>query len=339
MNNLKKTLTSFVLILMMVVLPVGELGVTTTAYAETMVYVTATGSKYHTHKCGNGTFYLTTLSAAKARGLTPCSKCYKNGSASGGSSGKSSGSASSGKSKLSLSTSSIVLIKGSSKTIKAKGASGQVKWSSSNTKVAVVSGGKVTAKGKGKATITASCGGTKKTCSVKVEEPKLSKNSITMTPGTVKTLKLSGCSHDVNWSSSNEDVCVVYDGEIEAFEPGKATIKAKVHGVTYKCKVTVTKPKVEDFSLSEDEIVLDLSGNSYAFLEIEDLDYDLLDYYTPVINSSDENVVTLEEYGDGEIYVYAVGIGEADITVKIGTIIRVCHVVVKDSIADAELPE
>lgn len=40
------------------------------------VYVTRTGSKYHTHKCGNGTFTPDSLTNAKARGLTACSKCF-----------------------------------------------------------------------------------------------------------------------------------------------------------------------------------------------------------------------------------------------------------------------
>lgn len=43
---------------------------------EATVYVTATGKCYHTHKCGNGTFYKAKLSEAKASGLKPCSKCY-----------------------------------------------------------------------------------------------------------------------------------------------------------------------------------------------------------------------------------------------------------------------
>ena len=40
------------------------------------VLITRTGSKYHTHKCGNGTYYEATLDEALARGLTPCKKCY-----------------------------------------------------------------------------------------------------------------------------------------------------------------------------------------------------------------------------------------------------------------------
>ena len=40
------------------------------------VYVTPTGRKYHTHKCGRGTYRKAKLSYAKSRGLTPCKKCY-----------------------------------------------------------------------------------------------------------------------------------------------------------------------------------------------------------------------------------------------------------------------
>lgn len=42
------------------------------------VYVTATGSKYHSHKCGNGNYTPTTLEDAQAQGLTPCEKCFGN---------------------------------------------------------------------------------------------------------------------------------------------------------------------------------------------------------------------------------------------------------------------
>lgn len=42
----------------------------------TTVLVTPTGKKYHTRKCGNGTYTPATLEEAQARGLTPCSKCF-----------------------------------------------------------------------------------------------------------------------------------------------------------------------------------------------------------------------------------------------------------------------
>ncbi|MDF2944303.1 MAG: hypothetical protein K0S01_3161 [Herbinix sp.] len=40
------------------------------------VLVTRTGKKYHLKKCGNGTYYKSTLKKAKASGLTPCKKCF-----------------------------------------------------------------------------------------------------------------------------------------------------------------------------------------------------------------------------------------------------------------------
>lgn len=43
---------------------------------EKTVYVTPTGSRYHYNSnCGNGSYSSTTLSNAKAMGLTPCKKC------------------------------------------------------------------------------------------------------------------------------------------------------------------------------------------------------------------------------------------------------------------------
>ena len=43
-------------------------GIPGNVYAETTVYVTRTGKKYHAYACGNGTYYKSTLSAAKAKG-------------------------------------------------------------------------------------------------------------------------------------------------------------------------------------------------------------------------------------------------------------------------------
>lgn len=48
-----------------------------TASNSATVYVTPTGKRYHRiSNCGNGTYTKSTLSAAKARGLTPCQKCW-----------------------------------------------------------------------------------------------------------------------------------------------------------------------------------------------------------------------------------------------------------------------
>lgn len=40
------------------------------------VLITRTGECYHTHKCGNGTYFSVSLSEALSRGLRACKKCY-----------------------------------------------------------------------------------------------------------------------------------------------------------------------------------------------------------------------------------------------------------------------
>ena len=51
---------------------------TTTTYYGNTVYVTRTGKKYHYNSnCNGGTYYESTLEAARRRGLTPCQRCAK----------------------------------------------------------------------------------------------------------------------------------------------------------------------------------------------------------------------------------------------------------------------
>lgn len=220
MKTIKKTILSFTLVFFMMILPVGDSAGMVTAQAQTMVYVTPTGSKYHTHKCGRGNFYQTTLSNALARGLTPCKKCF--GSSGGYSQTRKSSTTTTKKttkkkntrpkiSPLSISSTKIVLVKGQSRKLTVKGGAGIVSWGSSNTAVAGVSAGKVVAKGKGKATITVKKGTQKKSCQVTVETPELNKTAVEMDVEDTVSLDLKGCSHDVQWTSSDDDICEVED--------------------------------------------------------------------------------------------------------------------------------
>ena len=265
MKTMKKTILSVVLVFFMMVLPVGDSAGMLTVQAETMVYVTPTGSKYHTHKCGRGTYYQTTLSNALARGLTACKKCFGS---SGGYSYSQSKPSTSAKttttkttvtkttkpkvSKLVISKSSIVLVKGQSKKLTVKGGAGTTSWSSSNSKVASVSSGKVVAKGKGKATITVKKGSQKKTCKIVVETPKLNKSKVELDVEDTASLKLSGCNHEITWVSSDDSICEVEDGVLIPYEGGTVTIKAKVHGKVWKCKVVVTDSSEEDYEEEDD---------------------------------------------------------------------------------------
>ena len=55
--------------------PVASSNVTSGA-SDTQVMITKTGECYHTHKCGNGTYFWVSFSEAQSRGLRPCQKCY-----------------------------------------------------------------------------------------------------------------------------------------------------------------------------------------------------------------------------------------------------------------------
>ena len=253
MKTIKKTILSFTLVFFMMILPVGDSAGMVTAQAQTMVYVTPTGSKYHTHKCGRGNFYQTTLFNALARGLTPCKKCF--GSSGGYSQTRKSSTTTTKKttkkkntrpkiSPLSISSTKIVLVKGQSRKLTVKGGAGIVSW------------------GKGKATITVKKGTQKKSCQVTVETPELNKTAVEMDVEDTVSLDLKGCSHDVEWTSSDDDICEVEDGILIPYSSGTVTVKAKVHGMVWKCKVVITDSTEDDWNDDLDDDSDDDSENA-----------------------------------------------------------------------------
>lgn len=140
-----------------------------------------------------------------------------------------------------LSATKVTMIKGESKTLKVSGTKAKVTWSSNKKSVATVnSKGKVTAKAKGTATITAKVGSKKLTCKVTVETPKISKTSLSLEVKKTATLKVTGTSQKVKWSSNKTSVATVSSsGKVTAKKAGTATITAKVGTKKYTCKVTV----------------------------------------------------------------------------------------------------
>lgn len=149
------------------------------------------------------------------------------------------------KTKIKLNSTSKVLVKGKTYQLKISGTKKKVKWSSSKKSVATVtSKGKVTAKKSGIAYIYAKVSGKTYKCKIKVETPSLI-SSKTIYKGYSYTLKVSGNTQKVSWSSSKKSVATVTSkGKVTAKKNGTAYIYAKVSGKTMKCKVTVkTKPK------------------------------------------------------------------------------------------------
>src|SRR5699024_11742410 len=103
--------------------------------------------------------------------------------------------------------------------------------------VSVNNHGEITGLDTGTAVITAEVDGKKDTCEVTVEEEQislesiqLSKNKIELNKGEKDTLTVTyepedtTDNKDVTWTSSNEKVAVVQDGEIEAIAFGQAVI-------------------------------------------------------------------------------------------------------------------
>ena len=74
---------------------------------------------------------------------------------------------------------------------------------------------------------------------------KINKTKKTLNVGEKYTLKITGTSKKVKWTSSNKKVATVNSkGKVKAKKKGTATITAKVGGKKYKCKITVKKAKV-----------------------------------------------------------------------------------------------
>lgn len=63
-----------------------------------------------------------------------------------------------------------------------------------------------------------------------------------MNVGQIKTLKLKGRKHSIKWWSEDSDIVKVSKGKLKAKDTGTTKIKAKVHGKTFTCKVTVIGP-------------------------------------------------------------------------------------------------
>ena len=128
--------------------------------------------------------------------------------------------------KVTNQTKSVVMVVKQQSTIKPPV---KMTYRSSNPKVvAVNSKGVMVAKTKGSAIVTGSYKSVKWTYRIKVEAPRLNASSLRLNPRASAQLKVTGTTRNVSWSSS---------------APRIATVTAKINGVRYSCKVTVSVPK------------------------------------------------------------------------------------------------
>jgi len=124
----------------------------------------------------------------------------------------------------------------------------KVSWAG-NIYASVSDNGKITAEREGTATITATAGSRKATCTVTVTPQKMffNETSISMVEGATKTLTVTGLAtgQTSKWTSSNSDVVTVIGiGKVAAVKAGTAKITATAGTKTATCTVTVTSGKL-----------------------------------------------------------------------------------------------
>ena len=232
---------------------------------------------------------------------------------------------------IELDSEELELIEGNSislvATILPKDAENQnVIWSSSNKAVASVKDGEVTAVSVGEATITAKSedGGKKATCVVTVN-PKhipvsaisLDKTEVAMNPDdnvmlTATIAPENASNKSVLWSSSDESIATVKDGEVTALKVGEVVITATSEdgGKKATCKVVVSAKHipVSSVTLDKEEVSLVLEDKMTLTATVTP---DNASNKTILWTSSDESIATVK---DGEVT--ALKVGEAVITAK-----------------------
>ena len=148
---------------------------------------------------------------------------------------------------VTLDKTSLTLNVGDTATLVAT-ATGTVTWNTSNPYVVTVLNGKLTAVGAGTATVTATCGTAKATCTVTVNEVTppvtdsvtLDKTSFTLNVGDTATL-VATATGTVTWNTSNPYVVTVLNGKLTAVGAGTATVTATCGTAKATCTVTVTE--------------------------------------------------------------------------------------------------
>lgn len=87
----------------------------------------------------------------------------------------------------------------------------------------------------------------------------ISKSSIILTKGYQTTLKVTGTSSSVTWSTGDKSVATVSKGKVVGKGVGTTYVYAKVGGSTLKCKVTVVPSKI---TASSSNVTLDGKGST-----------------------------------------------------------------------------
>lgn len=208
-----------------------------------------------------------------------------------------------------------------------------IKWFCDSEAAVVDSEGKVFALKEGMATVTASAGGKKASCTVSVvstyipvtqvslDHPTLSIVEGELVTLTVTVLPDNSSNKTVFWSSSNTSIAIVSgDGKVGALKPGKAVITATADGKSASCEVSVERRFVAVSHVWLNQYSLGLTeGDSFTLIaEVEPED---ASDPTVTWSSSNEAVATVT----GGV-VTAIAEGTANITAAAGEKSAICEV-------------
>ena len=156
----------------------------------------------------------------------------------------------------------------------------------------------------------------------------IKESDFTLSKGSSKTLTVEGTpatafdKDAVVWTSSNNDVATVENGEVKAVGVGTATIKASLGGKSDTVKVTVDNPLI---GITLDQTTLALEKNQSATLKVKYNPEDTTDSKTVKWESSDSTVVKVDQNGK----VTALKDGSATIKATVGKFTAECTVTVK----------
>jgi uncharacterized protein YjdB len=232
---------------------------------------------------------------------------------------------------LYLNKTEITLIKGTAEalvaTVTPKDAA-TLSWVSADAAVATVdSEGVVTAVGAGETVVSATAGGMKVECLVKVQSPVtslvLDKTEIVIAKGEQTEINATVGPDDINvpfkyiWTSSDESIfTVTADPEVEGkaiingVTGGLGTLYAQAGDMVMSIPVTIDVD-LEGLIIAGVPTEKQYVGDSFQLEVVKD-PIDAIDELSPVWSSSDESVLTVDQNG----LVTAVGVGTATITVE-----------------------
>lgn len=180
----------------------------------------------------------------------------------------------------------------------------KITWKSSKKSVAIIDDdGRIEAQKPGETTITASAGGSRKTCRLTVKKPAITLNAEKISLYRTQTFRLNAkvsSGRTPSFSSRKKSVADIDDnGIITAYKHGTANVQVKLDGVTKVCEVTVLSPKIK----------LTPAKASLKPKQTLKLKVSVSSGNPPVFSSSKKTVATVDSHG----VVRAVGKGTCTI--------------------------